>query len=606
MSLEKVREAWNRLGTVQYGGSSLNEGWAYHEIPMLKDEGFTAHRGNTEKRIDLITAHSEIKGRTVFDIGCSVGGISLELANLGAKSYGIDYDHLAIDVAQACEDHFALGAVFTCGKIDRESFDRARGGKRFDLCIWFSQWMWVVHQEGLEAACDLLRHVSTYCDEMWFETGTKDGMAKRSMMKAGIKTQKDVLRILKRVTVYDEIIDHGAVSDGWLGRPIFQCRHRKREFKSIDRRTVAQGFQRCIEGHTAYAAVPDEKNFVLKVFKSGFENEKTRESRALNKLAETGGSHFPVLLQETDQYLKLSYCGEKLTAGNLPKSIERQTDEILAELKQADILHRDVRPENLHVKDGVVRLIDFGWSTALSNPEPPPKAVRAVLGGQYRKPDGFDDGYSLRSVLALDFGVGDPSEYRTIVPMPKPSAGGKTVTHRILLLPAGRAGDHWCRARLYEFLLYLSQYGIAGLAANYQFLKYETPAAEKGLSFFKKLWLELLPLRTMTAFLRADTLYLQDARLPEWALNWGEGLKKRIVYDLSEAAHLYLTNPQSQSNRAVVERMHRAMRAADLVLAADEELKTYAEAYAREVRLFPSPKSRTTEDRARELADALK
>lgn len=69
---------------------------------------------------------------------------------------------------------------------------------------------------------------------------------------------------------------------------------------------------------------------------------------------------------------------------------------LVGELKRKGIIHRDIRPDNILVRDGKPVLIDFGWAISEAHPYFTPQ----WLGGPERPPDGsFCDVYSMGKVL---------------------------------------------------------------------------------------------------------------------------------------------------------------------------------------------------------------
>lgn len=217
--MDKIRQSWENLDGRNYGGSGLQKGRAYHNIPILGHKNLLYHRGNTEKRVDLILKHSDVKGKRILDLGCSVGGISCSLAKEGARVVGIDYDPTAIKVAKAVAEAYKLDAEFYCGDI----YDSAIVKESFDVCVWFDQFMWLVHKYGRGRALSFLIDISKNVPELWFETSVGDGMAGTSMRLAAITSQETMLNILKTETCYNRVDNLGTIDDGWYSRPIFHC-----------------------------------------------------------------------------------------------------------------------------------------------------------------------------------------------------------------------------------------------------------------------------------------------------------------------------------------------------------------------------------------------
>lgn len=117
------------------------------------------------------------------------------------------------------------------------------------------------------------------------------------------------------------------------------------------------------------------------------------EYRILSKVK---SSHFPKVLGFENGVITLEDCGVPISAEGLPPDWKRQLVAILLALKAEGIEHRDIRPDNLLVKDGVIRLIDFGWARLREDmPDNPP----SCLGYPYKPTWGFSDDYSMRMVI---------------------------------------------------------------------------------------------------------------------------------------------------------------------------------------------------------------
>jgi serine/threonine protein kinase len=123
-----------------------------------------------------------------------------------------------------------------------------------------------------------------------------------------------------------------------------------------------------------------------------------READWLRRLADCGW--VPRLLDAQDSTLTLSYVGERATKDTVPDQWEEQVRELLADLRRHECCHNDIKPRDILVFHGELRLIDFGWATPLGAPVPadwPPR-----LGADWKAPHGFDDAYSIRkSILTI-------------------------------------------------------------------------------------------------------------------------------------------------------------------------------------------------------------
>lgn len=119
------------------------------------------------------------------------------------------------------------------------------------------------------------------------------------------------------------------------------------------------------------------------------------EGRILKRIQ---SDHFPRLfdyMPDTKTIL-LEDCGEPLSTENLPKDWKEQMAEILEDLQFNGIMHRDIRPDNFMVKEGIIKLIDFGWARGLDEE---PDSVPDCLGFPYKPSYGFDDAFSMRKVI---------------------------------------------------------------------------------------------------------------------------------------------------------------------------------------------------------------
>lgn len=106
--------------------------------------------------------------------------------------------------------------------------------------------------------------------------------------------------------------------------------------------------------------------------------------------------HFPRAIDCEDSEIEIEDCGTPLTPNNLPEDWREQLVRIVQELKQADITHRDIRIENLMIKNKTIKLIDFGWARKSGDPE---GNIPDLLGFPNKAPWGYDDAYSMGKVI---------------------------------------------------------------------------------------------------------------------------------------------------------------------------------------------------------------
>jgi hypothetical protein len=166
----------------------------------------------------------------------------------------------------------------------------------------------------------------------------------------------------------------------------------------------------------------------------------------------------------------------------------------------------------------------------------------------------------------------------------------------VLFVPAGGLGNASARTRVYAYLPHLQDLGFRWHVASYTYHRYDVVGTEKRrLGILEKTWLELLPVRNLAAFLRADVLFFQKKSIKLWMVRAGKMLGKRIIYDLDDA--LYFKPPVSSAapdahqigyDDDFLPRLQWILKRCDLALVSGEELARFVGQYARSVKILPS------------------
>lgn len=124
-----------------------------------------------------------------------------------------------------------------------------------------------------------------------------------------------------------------------------------------------------------------------------YENEK----KWLERLKDTGIIAKPLQYDDKKRMITTEYAGEKINKHNLPKDWEKQRDHILGTLKEYNCRHNDIKPDELLIQNGQIKVIDFGWAYDLNRKNP--KGWPKELGTTFRCETGYDDRCSFDKVV---------------------------------------------------------------------------------------------------------------------------------------------------------------------------------------------------------------
>ena len=111
-------------------------------------------------------------------------------------------------------------------------------------------------------------------------------------------------------------------------------------------------------------------------------------------------------LKKTDwPILYTAYAGSRLKQKDVDRDVAAaQALKILERLRQAGVVHRDIRPDNLLWDGRRIVLIDFQWAFFAGSFFKSVDDAPGVLGGKYKSPHGFKDRYSMWATLRDIFG----------------------------------------------------------------------------------------------------------------------------------------------------------------------------------------------------------
>lgn len=352
---EKIKAIRGR----EYEGSSMRSGKMYHELPFAGLQHFRKHRGSTVERVsNIVNLVKGVQNKTILDMGCSVGGLALGMVERGAKHViGIDHDPRSIDVAKAAAEYLGYSdrTRFDYGKM---SLEWAKALPTFDIILWMSQWMWMVHQKGRDYSKEMMFEISRKGNMMVFESAADDGMARMR----GI-SQDDIERWLFENTCYESIVRTPTTS-GWMNRDIFICKNPLVRIEST-KRAACSIIERVAQGK------------IKKTFRESPVNYRwmqEREVKALKLLDKF--DDFPKLLEVGEDYIVMDYAGRQSKVDTA--TMKDQAWKIYDILQEVGIIHRDLIDRNFLALNGKLNLIDFGWCV-FKGEENPPKLNKGIM-----------------------------------------------------------------------------------------------------------------------------------------------------------------------------------------------------------------------------------
>jgi len=216
-TIQRFKGGINKINTLL---GMLPNRLQYHELPFNLIQ--KADRGYLKERIKMFKEAYDFKGKKGLDLGCNIGGITFSLAINGAKMTGVEIKPSNIAIANACEEYYCLNTKF----IEDNIVDFVKDLEHYDFCVFVATWHWIVKQEGLEKATEVLKRVSENCDVMFLETnfGHEEGLtgSEETMSDNGLDSESKLIEFIIKNTEYNKVKNIGTCI-GWNNRITFMC-----------------------------------------------------------------------------------------------------------------------------------------------------------------------------------------------------------------------------------------------------------------------------------------------------------------------------------------------------------------------------------------------
>lgn len=146
--------------------------------------------------------------------------------------------------------------------------------------------------------------------------------------------------------------------------------------------------------YSGVITIDSENNKVIKKFKLDVINEGLmgREVFWLKHLEKFDRT--PKIIDVTENSVIMTYVGDRINKNNVPENWLEQVKYIASELQKYKCSHNDIKPEDIQVKDGLIYIVDFGWSTTIG--EKIPSHWSPGIGDEFKfGVHDFNDLYSL-------------------------------------------------------------------------------------------------------------------------------------------------------------------------------------------------------------------
>jgi SAM-dependent methyltransferase len=112
----------DEIKKLSFSSPGSGAGKLYHEIPFEEFSEFNSARTSNDIRLTKMVENYDFKGKRVLDIGCNIGYFCFKLAEKGAICYGVDYDKDSIKVAKMLQDYKGIQNVNFFNELFDDNF----------------------------------------------------------------------------------------------------------------------------------------------------------------------------------------------------------------------------------------------------------------------------------------------------------------------------------------------------------------------------------------------------------------------------------------------------------------------------------------------------
>lgn len=197
---KELNQAMTAIGTRLVPGSSTRAGWMYHDVPFNIRQ--ISHRKHTGRRAKAIQGAYRLAGKVGLDLGCSVGGMSFWLNKYGASMLGVERDQQSLRVANALKKYYDIADVsFVNAGVD----GALSLNGRYDFIVYLATFMWVLKENGLQAAKATLQRIGEITDVLFFETSCGDAMAGGAIKLAHLESRSAMDKLVMECTGFKNV-----------------------------------------------------------------------------------------------------------------------------------------------------------------------------------------------------------------------------------------------------------------------------------------------------------------------------------------------------------------------------------------------------------------